>query len=354
LSYSTHPGPMSLPSPMGPFEEPRHEAPVGPFRRSTDENPATPPKPGPGFGLLAIDPDSFSRGYRRLKLRHAAMATGAFAMMSIGLTVQPPTAEVPPKPTRAEDTSEMKKPSKRTDPDDDDQQVAGAAEDVARATEPSSSPSATEQPSAKPSQASTEQPAAEPEPEPEPWKAVPIAEFGGIEVYEISDQIQLVGFHEAAYTVALPMTPTDPPAVNHGRAPVNFHSRGYGGRAETMILPTRLREASPVSAIDVAVKAGAPIFAPISGVVTAVKPYNLYNKYPDARIEIAPTGHPELQLTVLHVTGPLVNVGDTLVAGQTPFAKQATPFPFESQIDRFARAKTGAIHPHVHMEFKYR
>ena len=353
MTYSLFDGPTAH-SPSGPFEDPKRDAPVGPFRRRDADS----PRIGPGFGLLAIDPEFFARGHRRLKLRYAAMATGAFAMMSMGIGVQPPTtAEVPRKPPRAEDTAELKKPTKRTDGDDaldDAKDIAAAAGAlaVARATEPDNAPASDQ---AVSDNAGGE--ASEPAPSeqaPAPWQAAPIAEYGGVNVFEISDQIQLVGFHEAAYNVALPLTPVDPPSANHGRSQVNYHQGGHKRSAEVIVLPTRLRESNPASAIDIAVKAGTPILSPVDGIVTAVLPYSLYNKYPDYRIEIAPAGHPELQLTVLHVSGPLVNVGDTLVAGQTPFAQQATLFPFESQIDRFSKAMTGAMHPHVHMEFKYR
>jgi len=375
LSYSIYDGPTSFGTPMGPFEEPRREAPVGPFRRQddtpddassgqSDDHPGGHQggTHGPGFGLLAVDPDSFGRGYRRLRLRQAAMATGAFAMMSLGVSVQPPTTEMPRKPAGTEHTSEMRKPAKKSDGGSDSAEdrataarveaTGGVAKDASEPAEP-----ATERPAqtaAAALSASEPPPTEPPPPKPAPWQAVPLAEFGGVEVFEISERIQLIGFHEAAYNVALPMTPTDPPAANHGRGPVHFHSRGFERVAPVIVLPTRLRESNPASAMDIAVKAGEPISAPISGVVTAVLPYSLYNKYPDHRIEIAPAGHPELQVTVLHVTGPRVAVGDTIVAGQTPFAQQATLFPFESQIDRFSKATTGGIHPHVHLEFKYR
>lgn len=355
MTYSLFDGPTAH-SPTGPFEDPNRDAPVGPFRRRDPD--IDKPPAGPGFGLLAIDPEFFSRGHRRLKLRYAAMATGAFAMMSVGISVQPPTtAEVPRKPVRAEDTSELKKPSKRSDGDDatdDARDIAAAAGavGVTGADDVSEAP-ATE---GAPVPANANGEASEPAPTeaPAPWQAAPIAEYGGVNVFEISDQIQLVGFHEAAYNVALPLTPMDPPSANHGRSQVHYHQGGFKRAADVIVLPTRLRESNPASAIDIAVKAGTPILSPVDGVVTAVLPYSLYNKYPDYRIEIAPAGHPELQLTVLHVSGPLVNVGDTLVAGQTPFAQQATLFPFESQIDRFSKATTGSMHPHVHMEFKYR
>lgn len=367
MTYSIYDGPRIFAAAADP-KQGRGPAPFGPFRRRRKHPNDLPPSPG--FGLLAVDPATFSTGRRRLKLRHAAMATGAFTMMSVGMSSHPTLGDAVTRPaslgeatsratvdedeTVDEDTSEAAdEPAATTDAADVSDGQSGQVAEPA-APEPDkqaavASESTKKEPSKKEPTKKEPKAAAK-----KPWAPAPIAEFQGVRIHEISDKTKLVGFHEAAYNIALPMTPTDPPTVNHGAGNVASHREGHARVADLLVLPTRLRDTAPNSALDVAVKAGERVLAPIDGTVTAVRHYRLYGKYPDTRIEIVPKGRPDLQLTVLHVSHPFVKVGDKIVGGKTPFAGHATAFPFESQIDRFSEARTGSSHPHVHMEFKHR
>lgn len=159
----------------------------------------------------------------------------------------------------------------------------------------------------------------------------PFAAVGTIELLVPSRSARLIGFHQASYPTALAMGPLE------GEAP------------SMRTLPTRGRPTPPRSAVDVAVVPGTPVIAPVTGTVEEVRSYALYGKYPDQRVEITPKVDPSKEVTVLHVSRASVARGDEVVAGETPIAGEATQFPFESQIDRFAGPG-----PHVHVEVSTR
>lgn len=141
--------------------------------------------------------------------------------------------------------------------------------------------------------------------------------------------------------------------VSHEAVLVGFHQSWDPGARQLdavedtamMTLPSRGRGTSRRSAADISVPEGVEIVAPVSGEVVEVGHYALYGRYPDVLIRIVPDEHPDLVVSVLHVSEPTVQVGDAVVAGETPLAETATTFPFTSQIDRFA----GRL-PHVHLE----
>lgn len=153
-----------------------------------------------------------------------------------------------------------------------------------------------------------------------------VGHVGGVPLSLPSHDVLLAGWHEAAGPSALPMTPLD-------------------GRG-TQQLPSRGRPTHPQSALDVAVTPGTPALAPVTGTVVETTPYLLYGRHPDTRIVVRPDDAPHLEVAVLHVTGPLVTVGDHVTSG-TPIASEATALPFPSQIERI----TGTT-PHIHIEVK--
>lgn len=158
--------------------------------------------------------------------------------------------------------------------------------------------------------------------------AVPpvIGSIGGARLHVPSHDVLLAGWHEAAGPTALPMEPVaDGPWTD---------------------LPSRGRPHDPHSALDVAVTPGSVARAPVSGTVVEVSPYLLYGEHPDTRIVIRPDDAPHLAVHVLHVTGPLVAAGAHVTPGH-PIAREATQFPFLSQIEE----QTGRA-PHIHLEVK--
>jgi hypothetical protein len=165
-----------------------------------------------------------------------------------------------------------------------------------------------------------------------------------------SPDVPLVGFHEAAAPGARPLDLAAVPDADRGRGETRHPD--VEDDLDTMVLPTRARGTPSTTSIDVAVPAGRRIHAPVSGTVTSVQPYLLYGQHPDTRIVITPDGRPDLQLVVLHVTGHDVAVGDRVEAGRDVIAASATPFPFESQIDRFTIDEIGRATPHVHLELR--
>jgi murein DD-endopeptidase MepM/ murein hydrolase activator NlpD len=151
----------------------------------------------------------------------------------------------------------------------------------------------------------------------------------GVRIHVPSRNVKLVGFHQAAYGVARQMSP---------RSSVRM-----------ITLPSRGRATGSRSAADVSVSAGTPVLAPVTGRVVQVQHYALYGRYRDVRIRIVPSDNTSTLVTVLHVTGPRVRVGDWVQGGQTVIAGRSTKFPFTSQIDRFAGS-----YPHVHIELRRR
>lgn len=179
------------------------------------------------------------------------------------------------------------------------------------------------------------------------WRDNVIATHEDVEIVQPSPHVAMVGFHEGAGHT-LDVVPGARPHRDLGSRPVESPSRRDDLRS--MVLPERGRGTGAATAIDIAMPVGRQVFAPVTGTVTAVSPYTLYGKYADTIIVIQPDDAPDVQLKVLHVTGPQVAIGDHVEAGRTPLADSATAFPFESQIDRFVEPFAGRALPHVHME----
>lgn len=182
----------------------------------------------------------------------------------------------------------------------------------------------------------------------------PMAEVDGVPLVVPADpgSTALVGFHEANGASTQPLTPSVALDAEHNGGVEAEAGDPHPDQPDAVVLPSRARGSHPASAVDIAVPEGVEVTAPVTGEVVGVSPYALYGKYPDTRIEIVPEGRPDLRVIVLHVTDPLVSVGDELTAGETPLAGGPTALPFASQIDRFTTAGGGEVTPHVHIEVK--
>lgn len=184
----------------------------------------------------------------------------------------------------------------------------------------------------------------------EAWRTHVLATHAEVEVVQPSPEVVMVGFHEAGRPGARPLALATSPDAQHGSTTVPDPK--VDDALPSRVLPTRGRASGPATAVDVAMVAGEPVHAPVSGTVTSVEPYLLYGEYPDTRIVVTPDGRPDLGLVVLHVTGEQVAVGDRVEAGTDVLATSANPLPFTSQIDEYTAAASGVATPHVHLELR--
>lgn len=172
---------------------------------------------------------------------------------------------------------------------------------------------------------------------------VELARFGDVEIVTEGSRVELVGFHESSAADALELDPS------HSEVGADEAS----GDEPVVILPTRRRAGAPTSAVDLAMKPGEAVPAPLSGEVIAVDDYLLYGSTADVVIKIRSDADPSIVATVVHVVDPEVETGDRVVAGTTPVAGEARQLPFESQIDRFTAEHRGEAAPHVHIELAH-
>lgn len=187
----------------------------------------------------------------------------------------------------------------------------------------------------------TPEPAAQEVVEAEPRGALPdgpaeVARYGDVRLVTEGSSVELVGFHESSSPGALTLATPD-----------------LADEGPVIQLPTRNRPNSPTSAVDVAMTPGDPVPAPVDGEVIEVGDYRLYGSTVDTSVRIRPDADPGIVVTVVHVAGPTVAVGDRVAAGTTPIAQEARQLPFDSQIDRFTAAYRGQAAPHIHVELRH-
>lgn len=180
--------------------------------------------------------------------------------------------------------------------------------------------------------------------------------------------ISLIAFHQAgSVPVALHMrplvtvlktselttpTPSKPATGPDESAEIASAEEGsrapeiYDGRVIRVWRTGRTGE--PDTAVDIGAKPGTPIFAPVSGTVTAVHRYKLYSEYDDYEIHILPKGW-DVDCCVLHVMDPKVRVGDAVIGGVTQLASvRWLSRLFTPQLDEYTH--DGGNHVHVQID----
>ncbi|MBW3659069.1 MAG: M23 family metallopeptidase [Actinobacteria bacterium] len=185
---------------------------------------------------------------------------------------------------------------------------------------------------------------------PAPAAAAPpvFARFDDLPIHLPNDDVVLVGFHEASLGDALQMTPHGEIALNENTTKFSPPAAAADG-ARYVVLSSRGRAHAATSAVDVMLRDDVPVKSVVSGIVTDVRPYALYGRYEDTRIEIQPADRPDLRVVLIHVSGAQVRIGDVVTAGETVLAATANRFPFASHIDRYTEPDRW---PHVHLEVK--
>lgn len=173
----------------------------------------------------------------------------------------------------------------------------------------------------------------------------PFAAVGGLNLVVPHHAPLTVAFHEASHTEALELLPLGQLLANDNTT--RFDPPTDMAGAEYRVLSSRGRAAPPTSAVDVVVPLGDGVVAPVTGTVTAVTEYPLYGRTRDWRVEITPADRPDLTVVLIHLLRPSVDVGDQVIAGQSPIAV-ARLLPFDSHVDYVSDEKQ----PHVHLEVK--
>jgi hypothetical protein len=74
------------------------------------------------------------------------------------------------------------------------------------------------------------------------------------------------------------------------------------------------------TALDCGARPGTPVLSPVTGTVMRIRNYMLYSRYPDIEIQIKPDDWNDVDVFVLHVTGPVVTEGARVIAGVTQIA----------------------------------
>lgn len=112
-------------------------------------------------------------------------------------------------------------------------------------------------------------------------------------------------------------------------------------------MDSRGRPFPATSAVDIVVRTGTPVLAPVTGTVRNVKRYRLYRRYPDIRVAIAPDADPSRRVVLIHLRGVTLQRGDRVEASKTVIGRVRS-FSFESQVDRYVHGSF----PHVHIEVR--
>ena len=172
-----------------------------------------------------------------------------------------------------------------------------------------------------------------------------LASVGGLTLSPPSPDVLLVGYHEASKAGALALHPVGRGLSNENTTRITLPPDADDG-SDYHVMSSRGRVLPPTSAVDIVMRDGDAVRSPVDGVVIEVRPYALYGKHPDTRIEIRPDDAPDLRVVLIHVDGVRVTAGQRLAAGKTVLADTANRFPFASHVDRYLDERW----PHVHLE----
>jgi hypothetical protein len=173
------------------------------------------------------------------------------------------------------------------------------------------------------------------------WDA--FARVRGISLFLPARHPVAVAYHEAALDPALELHPLGHVIHNYNR--FKFHSSGATAGPGYIVMSSRGRSSPATSAVDVVVRPDTAFRAPVSGRVVGLKSYELYCRYPDVRVAIAPDSGPHLRVVAIHLAGVRVRRGDRVFATLSVIGRPRV-FRFRSQVDDYLHGGN----PHVHIE----
>jgi Ca2+-binding RTX toxin-like protein len=175
-------------------------------------------------------------------------------------------------------------------------------------------------------------------------EAAAYAEVGGIYLFEPSESVVGIGFHESLFDSALAARPLGRLTLNG--SPAKFSPPPEAGGVDYVVMASRGRPTFATSAADIVVGSNSPVLSPVNGEVVEARRYLLYCLATDWQVVIRPDGGPGLLVMVLHMTNVPVIPGDRVIAAVTvigtswgndaPTAEEDLYFP--------------EPYPHVHIE----
>lgn len=171
------------------------------------------------------------------------------------------------------------------------------------------------------------------------------ATVGELSLYLPHPDPVAVAFHEASKPEALKLEPNGRLVANDN--PTKFASLQDHRGPAYRVLSSRGRRRPATSAVDIVLPLDGLVRSPVTGKVVEIRQYPLYNRGLDWRVAIAPESHPDLQVVLIHLEKPLVEAGDTVVAGVTPLAVVRL-LDFASHVDYVTEQRK----PHTHIEVK--
>lgn len=103
--------------------------------------------------------------------------------------------------------------------------------------------------------------------------------------------------------------------------------------------------------IDCGALPGTPVVAPVTGTVMNVRPYLLEGTVEDYEVHIQPSGHPELDMVVIHATDICVAAGDPVTGGVTRIAavRDIASTLTDIQLAEYTAEATGGNHTHIQL-----
>lgn len=110
------------------------------------------------------------------------------------------------------------------------------------------------------------------------------------------------------------------------------------------LMMSRGRGSSQYSAVDCAVKPGAIVLSPVTGVVTLVKTYQLSGVGKDYHIEIKADGADPVRVVLIHLQDVTIKTGERVEGGVTPLAT-VRHLKIDSQVNRYL--PVAADHTHM-------
>jgi hypothetical protein len=158
-----------------------------------------------------------------------------------------------------------------------------------------------------------------------------------------SDEMLAVGFHQSWNPNGTEMMPA---LTAHGKDKYESTKKALAAdaRLKLFLMMSRGRGSSEYTAADCAVKPGATILSPVTGVVTLVTTYHLIDYGADYRIEIKADDAEPVRVVLIHLRDPKVKVGQRVLGGVTPIAV-VRHLTIDSQVNRYL--PWPADHTHV-------